>query len=305
MDSKTRSRYPAVSEEVTAYEAALRGGLDTFDGHEVVGARTGAALVLAVAGELEDTPECVAEVEARLNAVISEGRSPELESLRNLKGGGRGLEGHKDVWHHTLRVICRSGNDTVLRLAALYHDIGKPDTRAFAKGRGVHFDGHEVVGARIVRRIGPRYGWPKELTEAVAVLVRQHLRAHQAQEMTDAGVRRYVRQAGSGGWERLGDLTRADCTSRYAERQQAAVERVDQLEAAIVEVGRRDARAAVRGPIDGYAIMERYGLPPGPEMGRAANAVMKAAQNAWDEGEELTEAEAWKLVAEILGDPAA
>ena len=60
---------------------------------------------------------------------------------------------HKDVLAHTLAVVDRTSPDRVLRLAALFHDIGKPKTRAFAPGGVVTFHHHEVVGARMTHEL--------------------------------------------------------------------------------------------------------------------------------------------------------
>ena len=90
------------------------------------------------------------------------------------------------------------GPDLVLRLAALLHDIGKPDTRRFEDGGGVSFHHHEVVGAKMVRKRLRALRYSKEITEDVAQLVYLHLRFHGygKGEWTDSAVRRYVRDAG-------------------------------------------------------------------------------------------------------------
>ena len=43
---------------------------------------------------------------------------------------------HKDVLAHTLAVVDKTAPDRLLRLAALFHDVGKPRTRAFGRRRG-------------------------------------------------------------------------------------------------------------------------------------------------------------------------
>ena len=55
---------------------------------------------------------------------------------------------HKDVLAHTIAVVRNTRPELIVRLAALFHDVGKPKTRSFAKG-GVSFHHHEVVGARM------------------------------------------------------------------------------------------------------------------------------------------------------------
>ena len=57
---------------------------------------------------------------------------------------------HKDVLAHTLAVVDKTSPNRLLRLAALFHDVGKPRTRAITDG-GVSFHHHEVVGARMTR----------------------------------------------------------------------------------------------------------------------------------------------------------
>ena len=54
---------------------------------------------------------------------------------------------HKDVLAHTIAVVAKTSPQLVLRLAALMHDVGKPKTRSFERGRAT-FHHHEVVGAR-------------------------------------------------------------------------------------------------------------------------------------------------------------
>src|SRR4029077_1849070 len=58
---------------------------------------------------------------------------------------------HKDVLAHTIAVIEKASPERILRLAALFHDVGKPKTRSFGPGGAVSFHHHEVVGARMTR----------------------------------------------------------------------------------------------------------------------------------------------------------
>ena len=101
-----------------------------------------------------------------------------------------------------------------MRLAALFHDIGKPKTRSFGPGGTVSFHHHELVGARITRDRMRALRYPAEDIEKVSDLVELHLRFHTyAMGWTDSAVRRYVRDAGDL-LDDLNELTRADCTTR-------------------------------------------------------------------------------------------
>ena len=137
---------------------------------------------------------------------------------------------HKDVLAHTLAVVDKTSADRILRLAALFHDVGKPRTRAFVDG-GVTFHHHEVVGARMTRKRMQALRYPNDEVDIVTELVNLHLRFHTYRlGWTDRAVRRYVRDAGPL-LDRLNELTRCDCTTRNANKARALGRRMDELEA--------------------------------------------------------------------------
>ncbi len=181
---------------------------------------------------------------------------------------------HKDVLAHTLAVVDKTSPDRILRLAALFHDVGKPRTRAFAPG-GVTFHHHEVVGARMTRQRMTALRYAKEDVDQVTELVHLHLRFHTYRlGWTDKAVRRYVRDAGPL-LERLNELTRCDCTTRNAAKARALARRMDELEARIAELREREELDAMRPDLDGRAVMELLGVPPGPVVGRALAFLME------------------------------
>ena len=122
---------------------------------------------------------------------------------------------HKDVLKHTWAVVDKTSPDLVLRLAALFHDIGKPATRAITD-EGVTFRFHEVVGAKMTRRRMVALKYAQDITDDVSMLVELHLRFHTYKMgWSDKAVRRYVRDAGHLLTE-LNELTRCDSTTRNA-----------------------------------------------------------------------------------------
>lgn len=192
---------------------------------------------------------------------------------------------HKDVYEHSLTVLDQaimmetlheptSGPDPVLRLAALFHDIGKPRTRRFDDGR-VSFHHHEVVGARMTRKRMKELRFSNELIDDVSMLVELHLRFHGygTGEWTDSAVRRYVRDAGPL-LVRLHKLTRADCTTRNRRRAAALQRSYEQLEQRIAELAAQEELAAIRPDLDGGDIMRILGIPPGPQVGEAYRFLM-------------------------------
>src|SRR5918912_3713476 len=188
---------------------------------------------------------------------------------------------HKDVYTHSLTVLEQAialekadpeaeSPDLVLRLAALLHDVGKPATRRHEPGGRVSFHHHEVVGAKLVRKRLASLRYSKEITEDVARLTFLHLRFHGygRGEWTDSAVRRYVTDAGDL-LPRLHKLVRSDCTTRNKRRAAALSATYDSLERRIAELSAAEDLARVRPDLDGNAIMEILGLPPGREVGEA------------------------------------
>jgi poly(A) polymerase len=176
---------------------------------------------------------------------------------------------HKDVLAHTIAVVEKTSPERILRLAALFHDVGKPKTRSFGPRGAVSFHHHEVVGARMTRDRMRALRYSTEDTEAVTRLVELHLRFHTYQMgWTDAAVRRYVRDAGPL-LGQLNELTRSDCTTRNAAKARSLALRMDELERRIVELSERESLAALRPDLDGRAVMDRLGVGPGPVVGQA------------------------------------
>ena len=183
---------------------------------------------------------------------------------------------HKDVYTHSLVVLEQAidresdGPDLVLRLAALLHDVGKPDTRRKEPDGRVSFHHHEVVGAKMVRRRLRELRYPKVVIDEVSQLVYLHLRFHGygTGEWTDSAVRRYVTDAGPL-LDRLHTLVRSDCTTRNRRRAAALQRSYDSLEERIAALRAKEQLEAIRPDLDGNAIMQLLGIGPGPLVGQA------------------------------------
>ncbi|GHJ46687.1 CCA tRNA nucleotidyltransferase [Catellatospora sp. TT07R-123] len=185
---------------------------------------------------------------------------------------------HKDVYEHTLKVVANAvgfdtadgGPDLVLRLAALLHDIGKPATKAVGADGGVSFHHHEMVGARLAKSRLKLMKFPKDVITPVVQLVALHLRfyGYGRGEWTDSAVRRYVTDAADQ-LARLHKLTRSDCTTRNRRKASQLAADYDALEQRIAQLQEAEDLARVRPDLDGNAIMELLGVPPGPIVGRA------------------------------------
>lgn len=181
---------------------------------------------------------------------------------------------HKDVLAHTFAVVDKASADLILRLAALLHDIGKPETREFGPG-GVTFHHHEVVGARMARQRLRALRFPKEIVDDVSKLVYLHLRPHTLKMgWTDSAVRRYVRDAGHL-LDRLNELVRCDVTTANRRRERAIQNRIDELEERIADLSEREELAKLRAPIDGNQVMAYVGMEPGPAVGEIMGILLE------------------------------
>ena len=188
---------------------------------------------------------------------------------------------HKDVLKHTWAVVDKTSANLTLRLAALFHDIGKPNTRAI-NDEGVTFRFHEVVGAKITRRRMAALKYSQDMIDDVSMLVELHLRFHTYKlGWSDKAVRRYVRDAGPL-LEELNELTRCDCTTRNARKAAALAQRMDELEVRIGELRELEDLSRLRPALDGVAVMDLLDIGPGPAVGRALEFLMEIRL---DEGE--------------------
>lgn len=204
---------------------------------------------------------------------------------------------HKDVLAHTIAVVEKASPRLELRLAALFHDIGKPDTREFGPG-GVSFHHHEVVGARMTRRRMKALRYSKKTTEDVSRLVFLHMRPHTFKMgWTDSAVRRYVRDAGDL-LRDLNELVRCDVTTRNKRRERTISRRIDELEDRIAELSEREELDALRPPVDGNQVMEHLNLDPGRQVGE----IMKMLYERRVEDGPYSEEQAYELIDQWMAD---
>jgi poly(A) polymerase len=201
---------------------------------------------------------------------------------------------HKDVLGHTLAVVDKTSPERLLRLSALFHDIGKPKTRAFTDG-GVSFHHHEVVGARMTKVRMEALRYSNDDVATVTKLVELHLRFHTYRlGWSDKAVRRYVRDAGPL-LAQLNELTRCDCTTRNAAKAKQLAKRMDELEVRIEELSAQEELNAIRPDLDGSEIMEHLGIGPGRHVGQALTYLLELRMDEGPLGEEeaIRRLDAW------------
>ena len=181
---------------------------------------------------------------------------PEIAATKGVQQSGYHTH---DVFGHTLLAVQATPPDLLLRIAALFHDVGKPNT---AKGDGT-FVGHEEVGAQMTRAALARLRFSQKEIETASELVRLHLRpVFYSSEWSDGAVRRLARDAGPL-LPRLMLLARADIAASAYPHPQKMDELQARLDRALAE---RPSR--IQPLITGDEIMRLRRIGSGPEVGR-------------------------------------
>lgn len=235
------------------------------------------------------------DVSASLWQAVEAGRIEELvPELLLMRMEQDPIHKHKDVLTHTIAVVAKTPNDLVVRLGALFHDVGKPRTRSYEHG-GVTFRHHEAVGARMTRKRLTAMGYPDQIVADVTELVRLSGRFKgYAEGWSDSAVRRYARDAGHL-LGQLNALVRSDCTTRSQIKLANLHRDIDELESRIAQLAEADRIAAERPGIDGVAVMHHLGIAPGREIGQALAFLLEVKRTEGDlpEAELYARLDAW------------
>jgi poly(A) polymerase len=203
---------------------------------------------------------------------------------------------HKDNVEHTILVVSKTPARLRVRLTALFHDVGKPETRVIAQNGEVSFHGHEAYGERVTPKILMRLGYDEDLSAQVGKLVGLSGNTKGSEIWTNAAVRRFVLEAGDL-LEDLLDFINEDVTSKHEYNHQRVRDEVSNLRTRIAIVQAEAQAAKWRPVISGSDIMERLSLAPSPVIGRLLKRVSEAQRAAEAEGRVFTTDDAWDVLS--------
>ncbi len=192
---------------------------------------------------------------------------PELLKAKNVPQSGHHIY---DVFTHMIESLrhCPS-KDPVVRLATLLHDIAKPITFN-RKGKKITFYNHEVVGARVAKKIARRLRLSKKDQDLIFTLVRWHMFAYDPQ-MTDAAIRRFIRRVGK---ENIHKMMMLRVGDRLGGGSKATSWRLNEFQKRIGQqlyepLSLKDLK------INGHDLMEYLNLKPGPILGKLLNQLFE------------------------------
>ena len=195
---------------------------------------------------------------------------PELEK-------GVGMAQNKahiyDIFEHSVRALgvgAQKNYKLEVRLAALFHDIGKPITKE-GEGADSTFYNHDQAGAKITKSILKRLNFPIDITNYVVHLVRYHMFYYAIDTVSDAGVRRLLNRLGH---ENIDDFIEVRICDRLGMgRPKAKPWKLIQLERRFKEVQLEPITPKML-KMNGTELMELLQIKPGPKVGLILNALL-------------------------------
>ena len=196
---------------------------------------------------------------------------PELEEGIGCEQGGAHIY---DVFEHLLGALGHAsdkGFSTEIRLAALFHDIGKPRSRRPGTKKAYTFYGHEVIGARMAKVIMERLKYPKKATDLVVSLIRNHMFFSDTEQITLSAVRRIVLKVGK---EHIWQLMEIRECDRVGMKKVEAPYRLRKYHAMIDEV-LRDPLSVSQLAIDGEVLINELGMKASRRMGWILHALLE------------------------------
>ncbi len=204
---------------------------------------------------------------------------------------------HKyDVYYHTLHVLDAfeglGQHEPVVRIAGLFHDIAKPQTkRQLSEKAEPVFYNHEIVGASVAKGIMRRLKFSNEEIQDVTHLVRQHM-FHYTSEWSKGAVRRFIRSIGEDYLPWLFQLRDADRLGNG--KRELHCDEIEEFKLKIKEVFDEDSALQVKDlKINGGILMEKFNLQPSRLIGEILNHLL---EKVLDEPEFNTEE---KLLEEV------
>jgi len=181
-----------------------------------------------------------------------------------------------DVYEHLLRTLQHAADKEYpleLRLAALLHDIGKPASRRWSDEKADWtFYGHEVIGARMTRKIMRDLRFSAEISDTVEKLVRWHMFFSDPDEITLSAVRRTIARIGE---DKIDDLLNLRVCDRIGSGRPKEQPFRFRKYKSMVDEARRDPISVRMLKINGDRIMDISGEKPGKRLGYILHALLE------------------------------
>ncbi len=170
----------------------------------------------------------------------------------------------KDVFEHILAVVEKCPPKLNLRLAALLHDIGKPECFTVdEKGIG-HFYGHDIKSAVLSEHILRKLKFDNQSISEISILVKEHMNV--LKKPTDASVKRLINRIGKDLVGELFALQRADALGSFSPKMR--LKEIDRVEEKAISILESKVPLSIKElAVDGRDLIQEFSLKPGKEIG--------------------------------------
>jgi len=191
---------------------------------------------------------------------------PEMEKTFGVEQKSPGRHHIYDVGTHSLlslKYVAEKNKDSIVRFATMIHDIGKPLTNKKLETGTITFYNHEIVGAKIAKRIADRLKFSNKEKDKLYRLVRYH-QFTVDERQTDSAIRRFIRKIGLEDIQDMLDLRVGD---RLGGGARETSWRLEEFKKRLIEVQKQPF--TVRDlKIDGRDVMKILNISPGPKIGK-------------------------------------
>jgi len=197
-----------------------------------------------------------------------------LPELFNTYGVGQNKYHTYDVYYHCLYSCdAAPANHPVLRLAALFHDIGKPASRSTGTDGEYTFYNHEMISVKIVKNILRRLKFSNEEISRIVNLVRNHM-FHYTTDWSDGAVRRFMRKVGVENIGELIELRKADRSGNTS--REGLPQQIYELKHRIAKIIEAENAISVKDlKINGNTLMKELNISQGPLIGKLLNDLLE------------------------------
>lgn len=234
---------------------------------------------------------------------------PEINALKGVEHDERHHQ-EGDVYKHTLKVLENAKPGIENQMAALLHDVGKPEKQQILADK-ITFLGHQEAGAEMARAIMKRLKFDKKTTDKVVKLIKRHMdplieinppkplpadatpkqqRSHKKTlQRYEVKLRKYIRDVGDETIDSILDLARADELGRIP-----AKEEIPTLIKEIEKVRKSPIKVDMEPLFGGKELMKILDLKPGPDVKDAKELILRIQDQYASRSEKLTEEKAKK-----------
>lgn len=215
-----------------------------------------------------------------------------LPEIYGLIGVKHDPETHQegDVYKHTLLVLSNAPPTIEGQLAALLHDVGKPQTQEFVGDR-IRFFGHAEIGGEMAEAILRRLKFDNKTIKTVRHLVENHMQPHYLKDATPKALRKFVRKVGEEALEQVLELAEADALGKMPPENY-----IPELRNKIKEV--METPITTKPILNGKEIMELLNIKPGPKVGEVSRFLVDLQDEFASKKKKLTKEVAKQKILE-------